>query len=46
MQKGGVYNNAATLDFIRDNLADVKPMQRWVDVGITNALQGTYVEML
>ena len=46
MQKDGVYNNAATLDFIRDNLADVKPMQRWVDVGITNALQGTYVEML
>ena len=46
MQKGGVYNNAATLAFIRDHLADVKPVQRWVDVGITNALQGTYVEML
>ena len=46
MKKGGVYNNAATLDFIRDNLADVKPMQRWVDVGITDVLHGAYVEIL
>ena len=44
--KGGIYNNNATLDFIRKYLADVKPMQRWVDIGITNAIQGVYVEML
>ena len=44
--KGGIYNNAATLDFIKKNLADIKPQKRWIDIGITNAIEGRYVEML
>ena len=44
--KGGIYNNAATLGFIKSNLADIRPTKRWIDIGITNAIEGRYVEML
>ena len=44
--KGGIYNNAATLTFLKANMADVKPTKRWIDIGITSAIEGRYVEML
>jgi hypothetical protein len=44
--KGGCYNNAASLDFLKANLQGVQPNKRWIDIGVTDAIEGRYVEML
>ena len=44
--KGGCYNNYASLQFLKSNLQGVQPNKRWVDIGITDAIEGRYVEML
>ena len=42
--KGGLWNDKAVLDFLKTELADVTPTQRWIDVGLTDVLKGTYVD--
>ena len=42
--KGGLYNNAPTLDFLKNELADVNAQYRWIDVGLTDVLKGTYTD--
>lgn len=42
--KGGLYNNAPTLDFLKTELADVNAQYRWIDVGLTDVLKGTYTD--
>ena len=42
----GLYNNAPLKTFLKSELADIGYMQRFVDVGITNVLKGTYVDEL
>ncbi len=40
--KAGLYNDALLKQFLQTELADIGAMQRFVDVGITNALKGTW----
>lgn len=40
--KGGLYNDAALLEFLSSELTDIGTMQRYVDVGLTDLLNGTY----
>lgn len=40
--KGGLYNDAALLEFLQTELTDIGSMQRYIDVGITDLLKGTY----
>lgn len=42
--KGGLWNDANTLDFIRGEMADMTPNQRWIDVGLTDVLKGSYTD--
>lgn len=42
--KGGLYNNAPTLDFLKTELADVNAQYRWIDIGLTDVLKGTYTD--
>ena len=42
--KGGLWNDAAVLDFLTTELADISPTNRWIDVGLTDVLKGTYVD--
>ena len=42
--KGGLWNDAPTLDFLKTELADITPTNRWIDVGLTDVLKGTYVD--
>lgn len=42
--KGGLWNDAPTLDFLKNELKDVTPGNRWVDIGLTDVLKGTYVD--
>lgn len=42
--KGGVYNDALLKTFLATELADIGDMQRYVDVGITNILTGSFDE--
>ena len=42
--KGGLWNDEATLGFVTDQFANMTPNQRWVDVGLTDALKGTFVD--
>ena len=45
--KGGLYNDSELMDFLKsDNgLNDITPNQRWIDIGITDVLKGTYKDM-
>ena len=45
--KGGLYNDAELLDFLKSDsgLNDITPNQRWIDIGITDVLKGTYKDM-
>jgi len=40
--KGGLYNNKPLHNFLTTELADILPNQRFIDVGLTNVLDGTY----
>ena len=40
--EGGLYNNALLKTFLTHELADLSPMARFVDVGITDVLTGKY----
>ena len=42
--KGGLYNDEAMLGFLKTELADITPSQRWIDVGLTDVLKGSYVD--
>lgn len=42
--KGGLWNDANTLDFIRGEMADMTPDKRWIDVGLTDVLKGSYTD--
>jgi len=42
--KGGLWNDKAVLDFLKTEMADITPSQRWIDVGLTDVLKGTYVD--
>ena len=42
--KGGLWNDKAVLDFIDTEMQGVSPSQRWIDVGLTDVLKGTYVD--
>ena len=42
--KGGLYNDAAVLDFVKAQMADMTPNQRWIDIGLTDVLQGKYTD--
>ena len=42
--KGGLWNDAPTLDFLKSELKDVSPTNRWIDIGLTDVLKGTYVD--
>lgn len=44
--KGGLYNDALLKSFLTSELADIGNMQRFVDVGITDVLTGTYKDIL
>jgi len=43
--KGGLWNDAPALDFLKSELADISPTNRWIDVGLTDVLKGTYVDV-
>ena len=40
--KGGLWNDKAVLDFLKTEMADLTVNQRWIDVGLTDVLKGTY----
>lgn len=42
--KGGLYNDAAALDFLKGELADITPSNRWIDIGLTDVLKGKYTD--
>ncbi len=42
--KGGLWNDANVLDFLKTEMADIKATNRWIDVGLTDVLKGTYVD--
>jgi len=42
--KGGLWNDAAVLDFVKANMSDISATNRWIDVGLTDVLKGTYVD--
>ena len=42
--KGGLWNDAAVLDFLKTEMADMSPTNRWIDIGLTDVLKGTYVD--
>ena len=42
--KGGLWNDKAVLEFLQGEMADITPNQRWIDVGLTDVLKGTYVD--
>ena len=42
--KGGIWNDENVLDFIRTEMQNMIADQRWVDVGLTDVLKGTYVD--
>lgn len=44
--KGGLWNDKAVLDWVTTEMADVSPTQRWIDLGLTDLLAGTYVDFL
>ena len=44
--KGGLWNDAGVLDFLKTEMADISAKNRWIDVGLTDVLKGTYVDFL
>ena len=42
LMKGGLWNDKPLLNFLTSEMADISPNQRYVDVGLTNILTGTY----
>jgi len=42
--KGGLWNDANVLTFLKSEMADIKATNRWIDVGLTDVLKGTYVD--
>ena len=42
--KGGLWNDQPTLDFLKSELSDVSATNRWIDIGLTDVLKGTYVD--
>ena len=47
--KGGLYNDKELMDFMKSDkgLKDMtSPNKRWLDIGITDVLKGTYKDML
>jgi len=40
--KAGLYNDALLKQFLANELTDIGSMQRFVDVGITDVLKGTF----
>jgi hypothetical protein len=44
--KGGLWNDAPTLDWLKTQMSDITPNQRWIDIGLTDVLSGTYVDYL
>jgi len=44
--KGGLWNDKAILDWVSTQMADVSPTQRFIDIGLTDVLSGTYVDYL
>jgi len=42
--KGGLWNDAAVLDFLKTEMKDITATNRWIDVGLTDVLKGTYVD--
>jgi len=40
--EGGLYNDALLKTFLTHELADISPMNRFVDIGITDVLTGKY----
>jgi len=42
--KGGLWNNKNVLDFLKTEMADITASNRWIDVGLTDVLKGTYVD--
>ena len=45
--KGGLYNDKELLAFLKSDkgLNDITPNKRWLDIGITDVLKGTYKDM-
>ena len=45
--KGGLYNDSELKDFLKSDkgLKDITPDKRWLDIGITDVLKGTYKDM-
>ena len=44
--KGGLWNDKGVLDFLKTEMADISATNRWIDVGLTDVLKGTYVDFL
>lgn len=44
LMKGGLWNDEPAQDWIKNEMADITPTQRWIDVGLTDVLKGTYNE--
>lgn len=42
--KGGLWNDAPVQDFLKTELADIAATNRWIDIGLTDVLKGTYVD--
>ena len=42
--KGGLWNDKGVLSFLKTEMADISATNRWIDVGLTDVLQGTYVD--
>ena len=44
--KGGLWNDKGVLTFLKSEMADISPTNRWIDVGLTDVLKGTYVDFM
>ena len=42
--EGGLWNDSPVFDFLKTEMADIKPTNRWIDIGLTDVLKGTYVD--
>ena len=42
--KGGLWNNAGVLSFLKTEMSDITATNRWIDVGLTDVLKGQYVD--
>ena len=44
--KGGLWDDSPTLDFLQTELTDITSQYRWIDVGLTDVLQGKYTDFV